>query len=227
MLISFCIPCMNRIGDLKTALPSMILAANASPPVEIAVLDYNSEENVAEALGDAWMQLVERNTLVCAKYASRDHYHIAHAWNLAVKASSGDYIVIMGADAIPAENYVIEARKLIDDGCIWMRGPYYKGILACQREEFVAAGGFDERFEFYGGEDKDLELRLRRRGSKFGLMPDKLVYTLRTSNAAKVKNFRLPLSKREMMQMNSDIRTENIAAGVLVANEGKKWGTWA
>jgi hypothetical protein len=218
---------MNRIDDLMTALPSWILAANASPPVEIAILDYNSQEDVAEALGDAWMSLVGGNKIVCARYEGRDHYHMAHAWNLAVKASSGEYIAIMGTDAIPSEGYVVAARKLIADGCVWMRGKYYKGIMVCQRKEFIDAGGYDERFEFYGGEDKDLEFRLKRRGGKFGLMPDNLVFTLRTSNSAKTKNFRLPLSKREMMQRNSDIRAENVAAGVLVANEGKDWGAWA
>lgn len=205
----------------------MILAANASPPVEIAILDYNSDEEVAETLGDAWMQLIDGNRLVCARYEGREHYHLAHAWNLAVKASKGDYIAIMGCDAVLAENYIVEARKLIAEGCVWMRGRYYKGIMLCEREEFIDAGGYDERLEFYGGEDKDLEFRLKRRGSKFGLMPDNLVYTLRTANPAKTKNFRLPLSKREMMKMNSQIRAENSAAGVLVANEGKEWGSWA
>lgn len=218
---------MNRIGDLKRALPSMILAANASPPVEIVILDYNSNEEVAEALGDAWMQLVDGNKIVCARYEGREHYHIAHAWNLAVKGSKGDYIAIMGADAIPSENYVIEARKLIADGCIWMRGRHYKGILVCQRKEFMDAGGYDERLEYYSGEDKEFEARLRRRGSKFGLMPDGAVHVLRTARRAKTSNFGTDMTKREMMEFGSRIRAENAKRDLLIANEGKEWGAWA
>jgi GT2 family glycosyltransferase len=132
----------------------------------------------------------------------------------------------MGADAVLAPNYVHELRKLIDSGCIWMRGKHYKGILCCQREEFVAAGGYDERFELYGAEDRDLEARLRRRGGKFGLVPDGLVSVIRTSNKDKVKNYRLNLSKREMSRRNHKILDENNANGVLVANESKEWGSW-
>ncbi|MHC4544796.1 MAG: galactosyltransferase-related protein, partial [Planctomycetota bacterium] len=170
--------------------------------------------------------LIKDTELVYNRYTGRDYYHIAHAYNLAVLASSGEYVAIMGADAILSPDYVIEARKLIADDCVWMRGRHYKGILVCQRQEFIDAGGYDERFEFYGGEDKDLELRLMRRGKKFGLMPDNLVCTLRTSDPDKIVNYRLPLTKWEMMKRGSLIRSENAANAVMVANEGVEWGQW-
>jgi hypothetical protein len=228
MIISLCIPCMNRTHDLKQAMPYLIEAANASPPVEIAVLDYNSQDELAEYVESIkqMARLQGGNKLTCNKYTGRDYYHLAHAYNLAVLATSGEYVAVMGADAILSESYVVEARKLIADGCVWMRGRHYKGIFVCARDEFIQAGGYDERFEFYGGEDKDLEMRLQRRGSKFGLMPDGLVHTLRTGNAAKVKNYRLDLTKREMMQRGSRIRAENNTNAILVANEGKEWGQW-
>lgn len=219
---------MNRTHDLRKAMPYLIEAANASPPVEIAVLDYSSRDRLADYLKSVQQTAGFRygSSATYRKFSGRDYYHLAHAYNLAVLTSSGEYIAVMGADAILAENYVVEARRLIADGCVWMRGRHYKGIFVCARDEFVQAGGYDERFEFYGGEDKDLELRLQRRGEKFGLMPDKLVYTLRTGNAAKVKNYRLDLTKREMMQRGSRIRAENNANAVLIANEGKEWGQW-
>lgn len=228
MLISLCIPCGNRLHDLKRALPSWIGAANASPPVEITVLDYNSSDDLGAFIGAVWREdrLSEDNALLYYRYTGRDHYHLAHAYNLAVRASRGEYVTVMGADAVLEDDFIIEARRLIAEGYVWMRGPRFKGILVCQRQEFVDAGGYDERFEFYGGEDKDLELRLRRRAAKFGLMPGGLVRALRTSNAAKVANYRLPLTKWEMMERGSKIRAQNVAAGVLVANEGRKWGQW-
>ena len=190
-LISFCIPCGDRAHDLVKTMPYLLAAAENSPPVEIVIIDYNSREPVAD--------LFNGHPCRIERYEGRDHYHLAHAYNMAALASTGDYITIMGADAVPADTFVTEARKLIADGCVWMRGPYYKGILVCKREEFIAAGGYDERFEFYGGEDKELEARLNRRGSKFGLMPKGLVRTIKTPNSQKVKNYRLPLTKRQMM----------------------------
>jgi glycosyltransferase involved in cell wall biosynthesis len=228
MLISLCIPCGNRLHDLKRALPSWMAAANASPPVEISVLDYNSDDGLGEFVREAWglLALAEGNELVYHRYIGRDHYHLAHAYNLAVRASSGEYVTVMGADAVLEEDFIVEARRLIAKGYAWMRGPRFKGILVIQRQEFMAAGGYDERFEFYGGEDKDLELRLQRRCAKFGLMPDGLVRVLRTPNPRKVANYRLQMTKREMMRRGSRIRTQNVAEGVLVANEGTAWGSW-
>jgi len=209
-------------------MPHLIDAANASPPVEIAILDYNSQDDLATYIRSVRKSesLGEDNTLAYNKYTGRHHYHMAHAYNLATLSSAGEYVSIMGADAILSLDYVVEARKLIADGCIWMRGRHYKGILVCAREEFVQSGGYDERFEFYGSEDRDLDARLQRRGAKFGLMPDGVVTTLRTSNRAKVANYRLKLSKREMILRNKAILIENNAVGILVANEGKFWGSW-
>lgn len=220
--VSICVPCGNRAADLKRTLPRMLAAADNSPPAEVVVLDYNS----TDGLWNYIRTMLGKARLVYRRYTGRDHYHIAHAYNLAVKASSGDYVAIMGADAVLAPGYVAEARKLIDKGCVWMRGRHYKGIVCVQREEFISAGGYDERFEFYGAEDRDLEARLRRRGGKFGLMPDGVVSVIRTPNARKVRNYRLDLSKAEMSGRNHEIYDQNVTDGVLVANRGKEWGQW-
>jgi len=228
MLISICIPCMNRAHDLKRTMPSLIAAANASPPVEIAVLDYNSGDDLREYVCKVrWTEPLDWQTpITYRRYTGRDYYHLAHGYNLAVRASTGEYCAIMGTDAVVAPGYIAAVRKLIAEGAVWMRAKDYKGIIVIQRQEFIDAGGYDERFEFYGGEDKDLEARLRRRGAKFGLMPQGLVHTLRTPDSEKTRNYRLPLSKREMMQRGAAIRAENNERGVLIANEGKGWGSW-
>jgi len=226
--MSLCIPSGNRTHDLRRALPHTIAAANASPPVEIAILDYNSSDGLAEYIEtiQGALELAEGNTLIFNRYTGREHYHLAHGYNLAVLASSGEYVAIMGADALLAPGYVAAARELIAQGCVWMRGRRFKGIVVVQREEFVDAGGYDERFEMYGAEDRDLEARLRRRGGKFGLMPDGMAGVIRTPNPDKVANYRLGLSKREMVRRAHAILDANNAAGVLVANEGREWGAW-
>jgi len=210
---------MNRLFDLMRTLPRMVEAAEASPPVEIAILDYNSSDGLAEYVAQ-WPNITYN------RYEGRIHYHNAHAWNLAVRASAGEYVAIMGADALLRDRYVAVLRELIDQGARWIRGRHYKGIVCIERDEFFDAGGYDERFEFYGGEDKELEDRLKRRGVPFALLPDDLVYTLRTTNQDKVANYRLPLTKREMMERGAEIRAANNAVGLMVANEGRQWGEW-
>ena len=222
MIISLCIPCMNRTYDLKRAMPYTLVEADSSPPVEICVLDYNSQDDLRELIEF----VKETRKISYWHYTGRDHYHIAHAYNLAVKLSVGEYFVIMGADAIIKNGYIEAIRELISKDCIWMRGRHKKGIIACQRKEFINAGGYDERFEFYGGEDKDLEYRLRRRGGKFGLVPDGMVDTIITPNKDKLVNYRVAMSKKEMILHNKAIRDQNNAEGILVANEGREWGKW-
>lgn len=229
MIISFCIPCMNRTADLKKAMPHVIKAANASPPVEIMVLNYDSRDDLQEyiKLVMETKPMVEGNILSYTKYTGQGYYHIAHAWNLAVKASIGEYVVIMGADAMPVENFLVVIRDLLaKHNYTWMHGKKLRGITVCKKKEFIDAGGYDERFEFYGGEDKDLSSRLHRRKASFGKIPPDLLSVVKTPNSEKLKNYRSNMTKVEMMLHNKAIRNENSKNEVLVANKGKKWGQW-
>mgnify|MGYP001573245205 FL=1 len=216
MLVSLCVPIHNKLHDLKQTMPYLVTAAQASPPVEIVVLDYGSTDGLFEYVS---------GLVIYHRYDS-EYFHKAHAFNLAILASKGEYFVLLGADAFPHQDYIKVIRELISQGCIWMRANELCGIITCQREEFINAGGYDERFEFYGPEDRDLDLRLQRRGGKFGLVPNGLMSVIPTSNEDKVKNFRLKLSRREMSKLMRPIYEENSANYVLVANQGQAWGQW-
>lgn len=218
MLISLCIPCHNRTHDLKQTMPYLLATAHASPPVEIVIIDYNSQDDLAQYIAN-----LDNDTVSYFKYTGRDYYHMAHARNLSVKAARGEYIVIMSTDIYPAKEFIQIVREMLKDGYIWMHGRRYTGVIVCQRQEFIDAGGYDERFEFYGPEDTDLHDRLVRRGAKFGLLPP-LLTIIPTSNHEKIKNYRLPLSKRQMHRRGMVVYEENREASVLVANQGAEWG---
>lgn len=227
MLISFAVPCGNRLNDLKNTLPHLIAAANASPPVEISILDYASSDGLEEYMKDfvSHATLASDNMISFRRYSGRDHFHKAHALNLAILTSHGEYFCLLGSDAIPEVGYIPAVRNLIADGCIWGHASDVCGIIFCQRKEFVEAGGYDERIEFYGGEDRELDARLTRRGAKFGLVPKGLTSVIVTPNDQKVKNYRLPLSKREMTKLTRAIVEENERNQLLVANPDG-WGKW-
>jgi glycosyltransferase involved in cell wall biosynthesis len=227
-LISFAIPCHNRLHDLRRAMPYMLEAANASPPVEIFVLDYASTDGLYDYLKELleFTDIAENNQLSFKHYEGRTYFHRAHAFNLAVLNSGGEYFCLLGADAIPAKGYVLAVRKLINDGCIWGHASNACGIIFCKRDEFIDAGGYDERFEFYGGEDRELEARLQRRGGKFGFVQRGLMRVIQTSNEDKIKNHRLQLSKHEMIKRTHVILDENNADEIMVANINKEWGKW-
>lgn len=228
MLISICSPCMNRVHDLKKTLPYRLEAANESPPVEIVVLDYNSRDDLRDVMAHfiASAELAPGNRITYKRYTGRETYHQAHAYNLSILAGSGEYFCLLGADAYPEPGYIQVVRNLIGEGCAWGHAKDLCGFIFCQRQEFIDAGGYDERFEFYGPEDRDLNDRLTRRGGKFGLVPKGLMHVIPTPERDKVANYRVKGNKSQLSRQMAVFYHENAANNVLVANQGQEWGSW-
>jgi hypothetical protein len=232
MLISVCIPCHRRHDDLMVSIPKAVAAANASPPVELLVVDYANVVPVEPLLTPFRLELEKPNTLTVVRYRGRTHYHNAHARNLSVRTARGRYIVISSADLWPELGFFPLVRKLISEtGAFWLHpngsGPdkAMPGVIVLKRSEFIKAGGYDERMEFYGGEDKELNSRLVRRNVPRASFPVTTVMgMLPTGNGRKVAHYRVPMSKMDMLRHNNQIRYDNDQAKLLVANEGRKWG---
>ena len=239
MIISYCIPVHNRTYDLRETLPGIIKAANNSPPVEIVILDYNSRDDLADylyreiagvqsfigAIPTSWNL---GTALTYRKYEGRDHYHMAHARNLAMLASSGEFIISSNADLLVDENYFKVVRDALEaEDLTWIRHHRRQiGIVGVKRDEFIDAGGFDERFEYYGKEDRDIDARLERRGGAFVVLPEFLLKFIPTPKKEKFKNYRGNLSGYQMGKYSKKIWQENIDNEVLVANKGVEWGKW-
>ena len=219
MLISLCIPCHNRAYDLKVTLPISLASANASPPVEIVLVDYNSPDDLSRVVSGMWDKRISYY-----RYTGRDYYHMAHARNLTIRGAHGDCIVILSADIALAPGYLPYVRKAIKPG-VFLYVKDYRGVIMAERRELIEAGGYDERFEYYGSEDRELHERLERRGLVAQEIPADLLHVIRTPDDVKVKNYREPLSKREMHAKGKAILQESRERMTLVANpEG--WGAW-
>lgn len=240
MIISLCIPCMNRTYDLKQTLPETIKAANASPPVEIVVLDYDSKDDLADyAKGVKNSTFLETgNKFIYAKSPNHPYFSISHARNLAVLASHGEYIVVLDADIIPHIDFVSTLREIIErEHPVWLvegnpkRVPVMGRLPVIQRNEFIAMGGYDERFNVCGPEDKDICMRLHRRGGKFVAFSPTLVDEIHTPYREKFRHVdQRPYAGQGQMKlmMSRAMRKyyeENCANNVLVANPNG-WGRW-
>lgn len=244
MLISLLIPCMNRTYALKEALPKIIDSANYSPPVEIVVLNYSSRDDLVEYLD--WVKknipLSTENTLVRPAVYGKKYYHQTHTRNVCFMASKGDYVIHLSAEALPTLEFVSYIRDRIEkEHPLWMvedngthgrYGTYLGRFIVCERQEFINAGGYDERFEWCSPDDKDISMRLHRRGGKFEAFSNNLIDEIPTPKRDKVVNLDLssftePIwVKRQMDHVMTPIYEENNSKGILVANEGKEWGKW-
>jgi len=241
ILISLLIPCMNRFQEFKRSIETIIETANASAPVEIVLVDYSSRDPLQKWIeaNNIESKLAPGVIFVNRKLTGPKHYNSAHARNLCAVASSGDYLIQLSTDALPKKEFVSYIRKVINkEKPDWMcedtkfDGQYCGRFIVCKRQEFFDAGGYDERFNLYGPEDKDICFRLHRRGGKFLTFPQGLASEIPTLYADKTRNLDHSQlegkmwDKREMSHLMIPIFEENNKKGVLVANTEKGWGKW-
>jgi len=223
MKISICIHCMNRLDDLRQIMPHLYAAADSCPPVEIVIVDYNS----SDGLGAYVDEIVRERDITYRRYEGREYFHLAHARNLSALAAHGDCLVLTGADIIISPEYMQAVREAVEGGAVFVhQSSRFVGVLCVRRDEFIAAGGYDERFEGYGKEDKDLLARLLRRGRPHAEIPT-LLDLIVTPWSKKLANYDPALGGRNQMRKRSKpLYQGNVEAGILVANEGKEWGSW-
>ena len=210
MLVSYTLPCHKRESDLLKVLPSVIAAAEKAPPVEIIVVDYGNPEP---------LQLPEGVRVVRVE---RQHFHMAHARNVGIKAATGEIIVAFLADIAVRGDFFSRVREALT----YHANMFLKQweIFAFRREQILEAGGFDERFEFYGPEGKELVERLGRRGHYPVGFHRGLISQIPTPDDMKVQHYRLHMSKHEMHQVGMSIWRANTKEQLMVANEGQLWG---
>lgn len=228
-LISYTVPVHKRLEDLEQALPRIVAAANASPPVQIVIVDYGDQPPIHPLIESTYYQELQGHSrFTIVPYRGRPHYHMAHARNISVRMSHGTYITISAADILPKENFFSTIRQRLAEteaDVLRSQTEGYIGVITAKRQMVVDAGGFDERFEFYGREDKDLLLRLLRRGAKQDTYDlDAMMDLIRTPWSRKLNNYRIPLTREDAHARACAIYDENIRNQVLVANEGVEWG---
>jgi hypothetical protein len=228
-LISYAVPVHKRLEDLEQALPRIVAAANASPPVQIVIVDYGDQPPIHPLIESTYYQELQRHShFTIVTYRGRPHYHMAHARNLSIRASIGAYVVISCADVLPRENFFQTIRQRLQEtqaDVLRSQTSGYVGVVTVKRQQIMDAGGFDERFEFYGREDKDLLLRLGRRGVKQSTYDlDSMMDIIPTNWEQKLSNYRLSLTRKEAHDKATAIYDENIRNNVMVANEGQSWG---
>ena len=224
VLVSYTVPCHKRVEDLKSALPSVIAAANEYPPVEIVVVDYGNEVNLYHQINDLVLDLLKnKENIVTVKRVEAEYFHMSHARNVGIKAATGQIIVAFLADQIVSREFFSVVRKDLRTGTFLK----WKETFCFHRADILSAGGFDERMEFYGPEGKELTNRLERRGLITKPLRPNMVSLIPTPNHEKVRNYREKISKQEMHRRGMAIWEENRAAGLLVANDGREWGSAA
>lgn len=180
MNIVFCTTCKNRNQHLRQTLPQN-LADN--PKSTFVILNYNTEDDLLDYVFDEHAAEVESGRLVVYSNLVEPRFQMAHAKNMAHRCGileGGDVLVNLDADNMTGprfEDFVAESFEENPGIFLWanvVQGVHSSGArvvrgtsgrIAVGREAFLRAGGYDEaRFNEWGADDKDLNLRLRMLG---------------------------------------------------------------
>jgi hypothetical protein len=177
-VIAFCTTCKGRTQHLaQTLLRNM--QDNPYPYVKFVVLDYNSQDNLLSYLKQCFSLSIECEILSVYSYPKPTTFHMAHAKNMAHRLGileGADILVNMDADNYTGPGFGEYIRNSFlhhPDSFLW--GKMVKdaanrlprgisGRIAVTRHAFLNAGGYDEKFDCHGPDDKDFNARLLRLG---------------------------------------------------------------
>lgn len=177
--IAFVTTCKGRAAHIEQTVPRNLAHNQSYERCKFIVLDYNSPDHLLEYLQTEHADAIESGRLVV--YSSREPgpFRMAHAKNVAHRLGimeGAEVLVNMDADNFTGPDfasYVADKFESDDDIFLWSRmiqdGPMrtprgISGRIAVTAKQFLNAGGYDERFEKWGPDDKDMNHRLRRLG---------------------------------------------------------------
>lgn len=158
--------CKNRLPHLQQTLPAMLRQSYS----DVIVVDYGCEQGTAEWVSknhpDARVIKVDDDPNFCA----------ARARNIGARHALSDYLLFIDADTILKIDVGLWLKENVQPNWYYISGDrqfHYDlwGFVICDRNAFNLIEGYDEAFREWGGEDKDLYLRLKLLGRKEGAIP--------------------------------------------------------
>ena len=149
---------------------------------KFVLLDYNSQDGLIPWLQSNCMPLIRSGKLVVYSFPSADKFHVAHAKNMAHRLAiqeGADFLVTLDADNFTGssfEAFILEkfsrekniflCPKVVGlgSGAVRIAPRGVAGRLVVRSQDFIKAGGYDEKYATWHGEDVDLVARLKRMG---------------------------------------------------------------
>ena len=156
-MLTVIVTCMGRLHHMRQSLPLLVL----QPGIRCIVVDYGCPDRV----GDWTEQNFPEVDVVRAGPVT--HFNVAKARNLGARHARAPWLCFMDADTLVAPGFMQQRMDALREKCFYRAEPCPQelvGLVICPRADFEKIGGYDEVFEGWACEDRDLYARLRRSG---------------------------------------------------------------
>jgi hypothetical protein len=170
--IAFVTTCKGRLHHLKQTLPLMV----AQKPDELIVVDYDCQDGTGD-----WVEANFPEVNVVRASQPDGGFNVSRARNLGAATARSDWLLFVDADIKLDPKFVETMRPVLTQGHYYQPVPKNTGgggnygTFLCSAADFAAIEGYDEVFEGWGREDKDVYVRLQRLGVTKTFYPPALV----------------------------------------------------
>ncbi|HUD11452.1 MAG TPA: sulfotransferase [Candidatus Saccharimonadia bacterium] len=186
--IAFCSTCKGRTYHIVQTLTKNIADNADYTNAVFIILDYDSQDGLDDYLRTQHANDIANGRLVV--YSHRNGgapFHVSHAKNIAARCGileGADILVTLDADNFTGPGFahfvidklsepkVLPGVFLVPDHLFIQSLPHgplrpnrgFAGRLAIWARDFIKAGGYDEMYNTWRGEDIDMNFRLERMG---------------------------------------------------------------
>ena len=179
MKIVFCTTVKGRTAHLAETLPRNLLDNADYRDCKFLILDYCDGGELETYLAAHHLRDLQSEKVVVYQHHGKDRFYMAHAKNMAARLGileGAEILVTLDADNFAGKGFATRANEVFSGAPnVFMCPEFIKGNparlargfagrLAIRSSDFTKAGGYDEKFDTWRGEDIDLIARLTRMG---------------------------------------------------------------
>src|ERR1700678_144652 len=174
-MIVFCTTVKGRTQHIEKTLPKNLADNTDYPECKFVILNYNSPDHLLAYLVDNHKPAMKSGRLVVYSYPGEGPFKMTLAKNLAHRCGileGADILVNLDADNFTNPGFAryVAEQFQCKDVFLWSRmvqGRLKRGVsgrIALSRDAFLNSGGYDEKYDTWGPDDKDINARLQRLG---------------------------------------------------------------
>jgi glycosyltransferase involved in cell wall biosynthesis len=220
---------MGRLYDLKLTLPRNIADNAMYPNVEYVIVDYNSNDGLAEWIRLNYMHMIKSGTMVHVRTTEPKFFSMTHSRNIGFLCASGDIVNNVDADNYTKSGFAAKLNEMANgrtSHVVFVKSKrLLRGRIGFFRYDFVnELGGYDEDIKGYGADDRDIYDRAGRLGYSYEYFGGVYVERIKTSKAQKVENMEVK-NWRQTENQNKVISADKLAQKIYRANQGRAWGS--